>query len=246
MEAEGIINGVFPGEALSVLIPLEDTDIVERQGITSVRVIINDGRKLSNDQRRKIFALVGDITEWVKAPGKTARTRAERETLREMHLLYVIDALDGYEDSEKVRRQLTAHYCKLLDVMTFSLSNVDMTIARDFIDWLVELCVAHGIPCIDTLLNRCEDIQRYLYACVKNRRCAICGKKADIHEWGAGKPGMGGNRAKMHHSGQFVEPLCRLHHREIEDIGQQTFDDKYHLEPIALDDALCKAIGWKK
>lgn len=248
MEAEGIINGISPGEALSVLVPFEDTGLVERQGITTVRVIFEDGRQISDDQRRKIFALIGDITEWVKAPGKGKRTRVEHETLREMHLLYVIELLGQgkYEDAETIRRQLTTHYCEVLDRAPFSLSNVDMTTARDFIDWLVEMCVEHGIPCIDTLLNRCEDIGRYLYACVAHRRCAICGHKADIHEWGEGKPGMGRNRAKMHHSGQLVEPLCRLHHREVETIGQQTFDEKYHLEPIHLDDHLCAAIGWKK
>lgn len=248
MEAEGIINGVVPGEALSVLVPLEDTSLIDKWELTTVRVIIDDGRQLSNVQRRKIFALIGDITEWVTAPGTGKRTRAEHETLRELHLLYVLELLGQSKalDAELVRRQLTTHYCEVLDLAPFSLSSLDMTTARDFIDWLVELCVEHGIPCIDTLLNRCEDIGRYLYACVANRRCAICGHKADIHEYGEGKPGMGRNRAKMHHSGQLVEPLCRIHHREVETIGQQTFDEKYHLEPIRLDDNLCKLIGWKK
>ena len=118
-----------------------------------------------------------------------------------------------------------------------------MSTARDFIDWLVELCVIHGIPCNDTLLNRCEDVQRYLYACVANRTCAICGKRADIHEYD--RVGMGRNRRKMYHEGQRVQPLCRLHHNEVDQIGQQSFDDKYHMTWICLDAHLCKVLKWK-
>lgn len=246
IEAEGIINGITRGEAFTAIIPFEDTHLLDRWGVTSVRVIVDDGRHISNDQRRKIFALVGDITEWVKAPGNGKRTRAENETLREMHLLYTIDLLGQgkREDAETIRRQLTVNYCTILDIAPFSLSSVDMTTARDFIDWLVELCVEHGIPCTDTLLERCEDIGRYIYACVAHRRCAICGHKADIHE--VETVGMGRNRAKMHHLGQLVQPLCRVHHREVEQIGQATFNKKYHLEGIRLDENLCEIIKWKK
>lgn len=246
IEAEGYINGITPGEAFSVLVPFEDTGIIDRWGVMSVRVVIDDGRQISNAQRNKIFALIGDITDWISAPGKGKRTRAEYETLREMHLLYVIDWMGQgkHEDAELVRRQLTTHYCEILDAAPFSLSNVDMTTARDFIDWLVELCVEYGIPCIDTLLNRCEDIGRYLYACVAHRRCAICGKKADIHE--VETVGMGRNRQKMHHSGQLVQPLCRVHHGEVGQLGQVAFDEKYHLEGIRLDENLCEILGWKK
>ena len=157
-----------------------------------------------------------------------------------MQLLYLID----YADSEAVRYQLTQHYCSLINHDLFSLSDVDMSTARDFIDWLVELCVVHGIPCIDTLLNRCEDIGRYLYACVANRRCAVCGKKADIHE--VEKVGSGRNRRKIHHLGQLVQPLCRIHHVEVESIGQDSFDRKYCMDAIRLDENLCNILNWRK
>lgn len=81
---------------------------------------------------------------------------AFNETLRSMQLNYLIATTP-----DNVRRQLTQHYCRLAGIDLFSLASrsdntIDMTTARDFIDWLVELCVENGIPCMDTLLNRCE------------------------------------------------------------------------------------------
>lgn len=228
------------GKTITVIAPFSDSYLLDRKQITECEIRLDDGRTISADQRRKIFALIRDITDWVSAPGGSQRTRAEIETLRQMQLLYLID----YADTEAVRYQLTQHYCQLTNQDLFSLSDVDMSTARDFIDWLVEQCVIHGIPCIDTLLNRCEDIGRYLYACVANRRCAVCGAKADIHE--VEKVGAGRNRRTINHSGQLVQPLCRKHHSEVESIGQQSFDRKYCMDAIRLDDNLCEILKWKK
>ena len=228
-------NGV-----LTVVAPFTEPYLLDRQQITECEIRLDDGRTISADQRRKIFALIRDITDWMCAPGNDKRSRAEIETLRQLQLLYLID----YADTEAVRYQLTQHYCRLADIDLFSLSDVDMTTARDFIDWLVELCVAHGIPCIDTLLNRCEDIGRYLYACVANRRCAVCGAKADIHH--VDSVGSGVDRRKTHHLGARVQPLCRKHHGEVESTGQATFDRKYCMDSIKLDEHLCDVLKWRK
>ena len=230
----------FDGETLTIVAPFSDRFKIDRQQIMQCSIKLDDGRTISADQRRKIFALIRDITDWVCAPTNNQRSRAEIETLRQLQLLYLID----YSDTEAVRYQLTQHYCKLLDRDLFSLSDVDMTTARDFIDWMVELCVIHGIPCIDTLLNRCESIGRYLYACVANRRCAVCGQKADIHH--VDSVGSGVDRRKMHHLGKRVQPLCRKHHSEAESIGQATFDRKYHMDSIQLDEYLCDILKWRK
>lgn len=244
IEAEGIINGVTPGEALSVLVPFEQTYLLDKWGTTTVRVIIDDGRGISDRQRRTIFALCGFITDWAKAPGKSQRTQAESETLRELGLLYALEWLDGVEDAELIRRQITLHYCEMRDMAPFSLSSIDMTTAHDFIGWMIDISVQHGVPCPDSLLKYADDIGRYLYACVAYRRCAICGKKAEIHE--VEKVGMGRNRQKIHHLGQLVQPLCRKHHNEQENIGQDSFNKKYLLEAIRLDEHLCNVLKWKK
>ena len=237
----GYIQG-YDGESVTAvaLFP-SGAYLLEKQDITECDIILHDGREISPLQRSKIFALVSDITEYVS--GYDKKKMAYNETLRQMQLNYLIDI-----SPEEVRRQLTVSYCMLQNVDVFSLAGhsentVDMSTARDFIDWLVELCIIHGIPCRDTLLNRCEDVGRYMYACVMNRRCCICGKKADIHE--VEHVGSGRNRRKISHSGQLVEPLCRVHHNEVGDIGQRSFDEKYHIEAIRLDDAACEKLGWR-
>ena len=241
MEVTGYISG-YDGHTLELLAPFEDSQFLERRDVTQCRVILEDGRTVSPVQRNKIFALIADITRYVSgvSASEGARYRIERnEILRSLQLSYLMD----YADREEVREQITHCYCQLIGRDIFSLSDCDMSTARDFIDYLVELCVMHGIPCTDTLLSRCEDSKRYLYACVMNRRCAVCGQKADIHEYD--RVGAGRNRSKIHHKGQRVQPLCRAHHREVDAIGQKTFDEKYHMTWVELDEAACKKLNWR-
>lgn len=236
MELRGKIVD-YDGNAFTAVIPYGNITDYSRKGYVECTVWLEDGRTISPAQRRKIFAMVHDIGDYVS---RVKDRREYTEMLRQLQLLYIIDATD----SEAIRRQLTYRFCELCDIDMFSLSDVDMTTAREFIDYMVGLCVEYDIPCNDTLLNRCEDVEKYLYLCVAKRKCAICGKKADIHE--VEKVGMGNNRYKIHHLGQRVQPLCRLHHREEEAIGQKAFDDKYHMSDIRLDSYLCKVIGWRE
>lgn len=234
----------YDGENLLIAVPYPNgaQELIDKK-ISECEVVIHDGREISPKQRNKIFALVNDIAAW--ANGMDKKRAVFNETLRQLQLNYVIDICD----KEEVRRALTNSYCQLMSIDLFSLAarrpdTIDMTMARDFIDWLVELCVEYGIPCMDTLLNRCEDIGRYLYACAMHRSCAICGYrngKADWHH--VDHVGTGRDRTKIHHLGLRGQPLCRKHHTEVGMIGQESFDEKYHMESIRLDEKLCKALG---
>lgn len=229
-------------EGAAIFVPSVDAGQLARQSSTECTVWFDDGRSLSSAQRNKIFALVRDITEWVS--GFDQKKLAYNETLRMLQLNYLLAVTP-----ENVRYQLTQHYCTLQDIDLFSLSangpgGIDMTTARDFIDWLVELCIENGVPCQDTLLNRCEDIGRYLYACLANKRCCICGKKAELHHVDA--VGSGRNRREICHLGCRVLPLCRIHHNEAHASGKVSFAEKYHLDPVRLDEYLCNLYRLKK
>ena len=235
------------GKTITITAPFKDLAMLYNQQITECEVYLHDGRQLSPKQRTKIFALVGDISDFAMGIRLDSKRRKQwkQDMLCSLQLDYLIDICDR----EAVREKLIQNYCQLVNVDFFSLAartadTVDMTVARDFIDWLVELCVVNGVPCSQSLLDRCEDIQRYLYACVVNRVCAVCGKRAEIHEWD--RVGMGRDRRKIHHEGQRVEPLCRVHHKEVDDIGQETFDKKYHLTYTTLDARACEILGWKR
>lgn len=236
MEIKGLIQD-YNGEFLTIVAPFDKGYMLEQKEIIDCNISLNDGRGISTVQRRKIFALVSDIGEYVSG---ISNKREYEEMLRALKLLYIIDATD----KESVRRMLTLRYCELANTDMFSLSDVDMSTARDFISWLVEMCLDYDIPTNDSLLYLTEEVGRYLYRCVAKRKCAICGKKADIHE--VDKVGAGRNRRKIHHLNQRVQPLCRLHHCEVESIGQTAFDKKYHMEYIRLDKYLCKVLKWKE
>ena len=165
MEIQGVIKD-YDGEFLTIVAPFDNTSVLEQKCITDCEIRLNDGRSISNKQRRKIFALVNDIGTYISG---ISNKREYQEELRLMKLLYIIDK----SDNEALRRQLTLNYCECLDIDIFSLSDVDMTTAKDFISWLIELCINHDIPTNDSLLNITEDIDRYLYLCCAKRRCAV-------------------------------------------------------------------------
>jgi hypothetical protein len=71
-----------------------------------------------------------------------------------------------------------------------------------------------------------------------HKRCAVCGKKADLHHAQGGTIGMGGNRNKVNHIGRSCLPLCRHHHTELHKIGEKSFLERYLLEPVKVDERI--------
>jgi hypothetical protein len=190
---------------------------------SDVEIILPDGRKISPQQRRKCYALIGEIAEYVDGI-RTYET--VEDTKQMMKWEFVLNRMESQE------RRL------------FSLANCDVTTAKNFIDYLIQFIIKNDIPTSVSLIDNCEDINAYIYACLVNKKCCICGKHADLHH--VDTVGSGNNRNKIHHLGRLALPLCREHHTESHKAGQQSFMAKYHLEPIALDEKLCKIYGLKK
>lgn len=189
-----------------------------------VEIIIPDGRRITPQQRRMIYSLLGAIAEYVDGV-KNAETVESTKAMMKWEFL-----LARMESQER---------------RLFSLSSVDESTAREFTSYLLDFIVQNDIPLSFSPLEDCEDIGRFLYACTANRRCCICGRPADIHHLTGSKIGMGNNRNEVHHLGREVLPLCREHH-EICHSDEKTFMEKYHLQPVKLDEALCKKLKLKK
>lgn len=208
-----------------------------------VEIILTDGRKISTWQQRAIHATVRDIAKWQS--GFEWRERVLNETLTSLGLTWIYETTDD----EAVRYMITQRFCALLDVPLFSLSQksdlcIDMSTAHEFLGWLVDKCLEGDIPTDGPLVDRVEDTGRYLYSCLAHKRCAVCGSKgghADLHH--VDKVGMGRNRNEINHLGLHAESLCRLHHGEVDQIGQAAFDEKYHICGIPLDEELCRIHG---
>ena len=125
------------------------------------------------------------------------------------------------------------------------MGSCSVTTAREYISYLIEFCLRNEVPCLDLLLNRTDDIGRYLYLCLKYKRCAICGKPADFHHCEGFRPGMGMDRDEVPSLGILGMALCRVHHGECHMIGEHTFEEKYHVYGTKLDEHLCECLGLK-
>lgn len=180
-----------------------------QKSITRAEIRLDDGRRISADQRKKIFALIGDIAEW------------------------------NGDAPEALRPILTWQFRALYDVPDFSLSDVDMSTAKDFINYLIDFCFDHAVPTRDTLLNRTDDIGKYLYSCLEHRKCAVCNDSAEVHH--VDKIGMGRDRERVVHIGLRAIALCRKHHEEAHR-NEKVLFAKYHIYGIRLDKYLCDVL----
>ena len=190
----------------------------------NVEIIMNDGRRISPEQRRKCYALLGEIAEYVSGY-RTAETVEEEK--QHMKLEFMLKRMEGME------RRL------------FSLADCDVTTAREFITFLIDFIIANDIPTRVPLIDNCDDIPAYVYACLVHKKCCVCGKHANLHHCEGGVIGMGNNRNKVDHIGRPALPLCNEHHNIIHQMGQADFMSKYHLVTIPIDKKIAKVYRLK-
>lgn len=196
-----------------------------RRGFLKVEIILWDGRRISPEQRRKCYALLGEIAEYTDGI-RTAETVDEQKRLLKMEFM-----LRRMEATER---------------RMFSLADCDMSTAREFITYLIDFIIANDIPTRVPLIDNCDDIAAYMYACTMHRKCAVCGKAADIHHCEGSRIGAGVDRDKVHQLGREVLPLCRVHHTELHAMPESEFMAKYHLQKVKLDEPLCKRLKLRR
>jgi hypothetical protein len=222
--AVGYIKEVNEKGEIVILARLPNLERAIDRQYNEVEVIFQDGRKISPEQRRKVYALLGEIAEFVDG-FRNSETIEDAKNQRKWEFI-----LQNMEDTER---------------KMFSLSNCDMTIAREFISYLIDFIIKNDIPSSVSLLDNCEDIGAYVYACLVNKKCCVCGQAADLHHVEGSRIGQGNDRNEVHHLGRECLPLCRVHHGEAHQ-GEADFISKYHLEPIKIDEKICRVYRLKK
>lgn len=203
----------YDGNVLTVDVPFYDVEYIIKKRVRDVQVYIEDGRHISADQRKKLYATFNDISEYTG------------------HMPEYVKEFMKYDF-------ISATGCK-----HFSLSNVDMSTAKEFLEHVIEFCVEWGIPTKDSLLERTPDIARYVYKCAMKKTCCISGKKAELHHLDA--VGMGRNRKDIIHLGMEVIPLSITLHKEAHNIGKKSFCEKYHVHGVIADEEICKNYNLK-
>jgi hypothetical protein len=186
-----------------------------------VEIILNDGRRITALQRKKIFALLGEISNFVHGDSYAAEVEQTKEMMKWSFILGRME--------EQERR-------------LFSLSNVDETTAREFITYLIDFIIQYDVPTAVPLIENCEDISRMVYACLMAKKCVCCGKPADLHHVDS-VGAHGGNRDRINHIGLQCLPLCREHHTSLHTMGNKDFMEKYHLQSVAIDKKIAKLYG---
>lgn len=177
-------------------------DQISRKRIRNAEMRFDDGRHISAEQRKKVYATIRDIADYTGY-----LPEEQKEWLKYLHI-----------------SNTGCDY--------FSLSDCTMDTAREFINTILEYALENGVPLSEDAINRTDDIGRYLYFCIKNKKCAVCGKPGEIHHEDA--IGMGNDRKKVDDSNHKKICLCRLHHTMAHQLGVIRFTEMYKVYGIIV------------
>lgn len=208
MEYQGSLKGV---KGRLVTFELSDElDIAKvSKGSNNGNIVANiafeNRDMLSDEQRKKIFALINDICE---------------------HTGYM---------NEEMYQKMKFYFMAYSGCDTFSIARNKVTkdFASRFIEFIIEWCFQMEIPFMNRDYHLSSNESRTLFIYLKYRSCFVCGKQhSDVAHVQA--VGSGRNRRKIDHSKHEFMCLCREHHNEQHTIGIDTFIKKHHLGVIKL------------
>lgn len=188
-----------------IIIRIPDKKIGEflsQKCIKKAEMRFDDGRTISIEQRKKAYATIRDIADYTGY-----LPEEQKEWLK---YLYIQKTGDDY----------------------ISLSDCSMDQAREFINVILEYAIENGIQLSEQAINRTDDIGKYLYFCIKHKKCAICGQDGEIHHEDA--IGMGNDRKTLDDSNHKKICLCRKHHTIAHQMGVDRFTKMYKVYGIIV------------
>lgn len=218
----GVITDIDQWGNATIVAPIPNLGRAVRRRYDKVEVILPDGRGITPLQRRKIYALIGEVAEYIEGVRIDTTIESTKKLLKAEFMLHRMEGME---------RRL------------FSLADCDETTAREFISFIIDFIIENDIPTQVPLIAQAEDVERYVYSCLAAKKCAVCGQEAELHH--VDTIGMGGDRREVHHLGRRCLPLCRKHHTELHQLGHD-FVEHYHLTPVKIDKRLCKLYKLKK
>src|SRR5699024_1728586 len=172
-------DGTYTAVISGLTLGNDETQLIDEGYSIAVDVQVYDPYKITDKQRRKIFALVNDIE---------AHTGQPRDYMREMFADYV-RTLEGYEER-------------------LSLASCSKQQASEIIEVIIMWVFQHEIPLNYKTSDLMKEDKAFIYAATLNRHCIICGKtNSDLAHREA--VGSGRNRRTMSHHNHHVLALCR-------------------------------------
>lgn len=193
------------GTELLITIPEKNIgEILVDKHIKKAEIRFDDGRSISAEQRKMAYATIRDIADYTGY-----LPEEQKEWLK---YLYIAKTGGNY----------------------LSLSDCTMDEAREFINVILEYAVENGVQLTEQAIKRTEDIGKYLYFCIKHRKCAVCGLQGEIHHEDA--IGMGNDRKTIDDSKHKKICLCRTHHTIAHQMGVDRFQKAYKIYGIKVED----------
>ncbi|WP_239700256.1 putative HNHc nuclease [Mammaliicoccus sp. D-M17] len=149
-------NGRYSVVVENVDLTDDDLLLLDNGYPLDVNIEIQDGKRITVKQRKKIFALVNDIE---------AHTGNPRDWLREMFQDFVV-VLNGYSKR-------------------LSLSDCTRKQAGELINVILEWIFINDIPLNYKTSDLMKNDQTFLYLATVHRKCVICGKHAELAHYHA-------------------------------------------------------------
>ena len=168
----------------------------------------------TDEQRKHYWALIKDISSFTGDP--------TWKVVLNMKYLYMIKN-DKTKEPSMARNKLSKKE------------------ARELIQTIIDYALDNEIPLNNNYSQYFEDSQ--LFKLAMNRQCFVCGSpSSDIHHVDA--VGMGRNRGKYKdHDKHLMMCLCRGHHQYLHTVGQETFEQNFHVHGICLSKENLKQLG---
>ena len=159
--------------------------IVHRQ-VKECYVDLIDSRPLSDKQRRMCYAMVRAIADWSGSSAESVK--------------------------QAFKMEFWAEHTDTLAEKIFSLANAPMSLVAEFQRFLIDFIIENDVPLSFPLREYADDIQHYTYMCVIHKKCAVCGRRAELH--------MFDDRCIS---------LCPTHRQELSLTTEKSFLAYYHL-----------------
>lgn len=152
-------DGTYSVVATGVELEQSHIDLLENGYSLIAEVEVPDNKKLSIEQRKKIFALCRDIELHWGEPVESLRKRFQAE----------LEIMNGYDE--------------------ISLRDCSMRVARELIELIIAFMFHHQIPMRVETSKLLSGDKAMLYWATVNRNCVLCGESnADLaHHYAIGR-----------------------------------------------------------
>lgn len=183
-------------------------------GNREVEIRFIDPRRFTAEQRRFIYALLGDIYDFTGQP---------IESLKEI-FKWRYEAITG----------------RTISLADYSSNTVDD--ATLYANIILDFIFENHIPFRNGYDILPGNQEYYFYKCLVTRTCSICGKpNADIDHFDKALGRR--NRKTVDHSEFTFAALCRQHHQEKHQLGITSFRNKYKVKGVKLNPEAINKLG---